>query len=139
MRAQFFGFGTAPKPTWTQVHQTHFGFNADGSPKMALVAVLRPGVHATAYPSVLSADHLTCSRRPRPHPSSGHVSSATRTVSSWAPLLEAGAGAMAGDIIGLPSALKPKMLWCTWLHVGLGAVPKPKNCGATGLLSTYVH
>jgi hypothetical protein len=34
MRAQFFGFGTAPKPTWSQVHQGIFGFNADGSPMM---------------------------------------------------------------------------------------------------------
>jgi len=29
---------------------------------------------------------------------------------------------------GLPSALKPKMLWWIWPSVGLGAVPKPKNC-----------
>jgi len=33
--AQFFGFGTAPKPTLSQIHQSIFGFNADGSPMMS--------------------------------------------------------------------------------------------------------
>ena len=42
--------------------------------------------------------------------------------------LAAAAGGMAGAMAGLPSALKPKIAWCTWDHVGLGAVPNVKNC-----------
>jgi hypothetical protein len=61
MRAQFFGFGTAPKPTWTQVHQTHFGFNADGSPKMA--PAMAPAAAAKIAPAAKPAPAAKMGRR----------------------------------------------------------------------------
>ena len=78
------------------------------------------GLHNKGRARTVSAPAEPCIRR-RP------ILAAGAGLAAGAILADA-AGAMAGAIIGLPSALKPNMLWCTWLHVGLGAVPKPKNC-----------
>jgi len=61
MRAQFFGFGTAPKPTWSQVHQSIFGFNADGSPKMA--PAMAPAAAAKMAPAAKPAPEAKMGRR----------------------------------------------------------------------------
>ena len=57
LRAQFFGFGTAPKPTLGQIHQSIFGFNADGSPAMAPAPAMNKGAHD----ETVRVPCLTCS------------------------------------------------------------------------------
>ncbi len=57
---QFFGFGTAPKPTWSQVHQSIFGFNADGSPMMSPAMAPAPASSKGAHDETVRVALLTC-------------------------------------------------------------------------------